>query len=333
MAKIVTFGEMMLRLSPPGHLRIIQTDRFLTAFGGAEANTAISLSLLGHKTVFVTKLPSHVLGDAGIQYLRKYGVSTEWIIRGGDRLGIYYIEEGVSLRPGRVIYDRGHSSFTTIDKRELDWEGIFEGADLIHLTGITLAVGEKPREVAFDAMKEAKKRGIHVSFDFNYRSKLWSVDEASKAYREILPYVDLCFAGVQDAVHFLGYKAPEKVEDEGSYQELFTRMMSDYEIRTIAFTHRTVHSSSDHSLSAFSITEEGRVYRSGTYRFQIVDRVGGGDAFAAGYIHGWLDSTITEEERLQFAVKASVMNHTIVGDANLATVEEIEQLGLHDVKR
>lgn len=334
MGRVVTFGELMLRLTPPEYLRIEQTDRFHAVFGGAEANVAASLSNFGHHAFFVTKLPPHSLGEAASRHLRRYGVSTEFVVRGGERLGIYFLEEGVSLRPGKVIYDRKHSSFTTLRAGELDWEKILRGADLLHLSGITLAVGEGPRQAAFEAVRTAKRLGMTVSFDFNYRSKLWTVEEAAKAYRAILPDVDLMFGGPSDIVHFLGYPMPGDGTEEMMRHALrFRQVIADYGLKRILFTRRVVHSSSENSLTAYSVSAEEGVAQSDSYRFGIVDRVGGGDAFAAGYLHGWLQPHWTERERVQFAVKAAVLKHTYVGDVNQATEEEVHHFGQGDVKR
>ncbi|WP_417897036.1 sugar kinase [Bacillus haimaensis] len=321
--KVVTFGELMMRLTPPNYSRIVQATEFQAVFGGGEANVAASLALFGHKVQFVTKLPENDLGTSALRHLKQQGVHTDFIARGGERLGLYFLEQGMSFRPSQVIYDRKNSSIAKASQEDFDWEAIFEGADLFHTSGITLGISDVAREIALTAIKAAKNKGIKTSFDINYRSKLWGLDEAREAIKSILPYVDICFGGYLDAVNILGLKS--SISDgnrEKLYEDLFQQICTFYGVKKVICTFRETHSVTKHSLTGYLYSWGEGILTTDSQTFDILDRVGGGDAFAAGYLHGHL-SGWSDEDSLNFALGASVLKHTISGDANLATEREV----------
>ncbi|MBM7621571.1 2-dehydro-3-deoxygluconokinase [Bacillus tianshenii] len=322
--KVVTLGELMMRLTPPNYSRLVQATEFQAVFGGGEANVAASLALFGHKVQFVTKLPENELGTCAIRHLEQQGVQTEFIARGGERIGLYFLEQGISVRPSQVIYDRKHSSFAKACQGDFDWEEIFVGADLFHTSGITLGISDKAREIALTAIKEAKERGITTSFDINYRSKLWGLEEARPAIKSILPYVDICFGGYLDAVKILEINSPVSGKDKaGLYQDLFQQLCATYGVRKVICTFRETLSVTRHSLTGYLYSRGESILATESQTFDILDRVGGGDAFAAGFLHAHL-SGWGDEDGLNFALGASVLKHTISGDANLATEKEIQ---------
>lgn len=332
MKHIVALGEIMLRLTPPHYRKIVQAETFEVTYGGAEANVAVSLSMFGHRVSFVTRLPNHSLGNAVIGFLNKYGVQTDNIVRGGDRLGIYFLESGTSLRPSEVIYDRKDSAMATARPEDFDWNALLANADLFHTSGITLALSNNARRIVTEAVQAAKHKGVTVSFDFNYRSKLWSLEEAREAIVSVLPHVDICFAGRHDVENILGYCfSPAAASQEQVYKDLFGRLIETYDITYVATTIRTVHSASRNSLAGIVVTRAGDMVVTEPYHFDIVDRIGGGDAFAAGFLHGITSEGKNVSYALGFALAASVLKHTIVGDANIVSVKEVEQL-LHRKK-
>jgi 2-dehydro-3-deoxygluconokinase len=322
--KVVTFGELMMRLTPPNYSRIVQATEFQAVFGGGEANVAASLALFGHKVQFVTKLPENELGTSALRHLEQQGVHTDFIARGGERLGLYFLEQGISVRPSQVIYDRKYSSIAKACQKDFDWEEIFEGVDLFHTSGITLGISGAASEIALSAIKEAKKRGIMTSFDINYRSKLWGLEEAREAIKFFLPYVDICFGGYLDAVNILELKSSVSLTDkEELYQDLFQQICTFYGVRKVICTFRETHSVTKHSITGYLYSRGEGILTTDSQTFEILDRVGGGDAFAAGYLHAHL-SGWSDEDGLNFALGASVLKHTISGDANLATEREVK---------
>ena len=329
MAKIVTFGEIMLRLSPPGHLRFVQANSFDVIYGGGEANVAVSLANYGHESVYVTKLPKHEIGQSAVNALRRYGVNTDHIARGGDRIGIYYLEHGASMRPSKVIYDRAGSSIAEAEPQDFDFEAIFKDADWFHFTGITPALSKKSALVLEEALKAAKKHNVTVSCDLNYRKKLWMEEEAQKVMTHLMQYVDVCIGNEEDAEKCLGFKPKGtdvktgKLSLEG-YKEIFREMMEKFNFKYVATSLRESHSASDNGWSAL-IYDGQEFYHSRKYEIRIVDRVGGGDSFASGLIHGLLTKQ-NFKEALEFAVGASAMKHTIFGDFNLVSAAEVENL-------
>lgn len=328
--KIVTFGEIMMRLSTPDHSTINQSHSFLVNYGGGEANVAVALARMGHKTTFLTKLPPSQLGDGAISHLRANGVNTDHIVRGSTTIGIYFLETGFGGRPSQVIYNRKHSAITRLEIDEVDWEAVFDGATWFHISGITLALGKRVRDAAFRAAEEAKKRGVRISFDFNFRSKLWTIEEAGPVYQSFVPYVDILFANWWDAVTLLGIPQDKTNESSSAMEkclDVFPRLLEKYGIEYVFGTERTVHSATENSLSGFYFSMKNGEQKFGvtpSIRFLIFDRVGGGDAFASGVIHGLLTDFEDPEYAVRFGLNTSVLKHTIYGDASLFSCEEIE---------
>ncbi len=330
--KVITFGEIMLRLSPPNFKRFVQSDSYDVSFGGAEANVAVSLANYGIESSFVSKLPENEIGQAAIDNLRRFGVGTSHIVRGGKRIGIFYLETGASQRPSKVIYDRENSSISEATKIEFIWDEIFEDVDWFHWTGITPALSISTREILNEACKVANSKGIKISCDLNFRNKLWSTEEAQEVMRPLMKYVDLCIANEEDAEMSLGLKPSDSnIEDaqlnEESYFQLAKNLKKEFNFETVAITLRESYSASRNGWSALLLDEEDckEVYRSKIYDIQIVDRVGGGDSFASGLIYGLLNKTNTRDA-LDFAVAASCIKHSIIGDFNLVTISEVEAL-------
>ena len=329
MAKVISFGELMLRLAPEGYLRFLQSEKYLATFGGAEANVAVSLSNYGVDVAFVTKLPKHEIGQSAVNSLRKFGVDTSLIVRGGDRVGIYYCEKGASQRPSKVIYDRAYSSISTAETTDFDWDKIFNGATWFHFTGITPALSKNMAEITLQAVKEAKKRDITVSCDLNYRNKLWSKEDAKKVMSELCHYVDYCIANEEDAKDVFGIEADNtdiysgKLNHEG-YISVAKKLTDKFNFKGVAITLRESLSANDNNWSAM-LYKDGKAYFSKKYAVHIVDRVGGGDSFGAGLIYS-LISNYDCQQAIEFAVSASCLKHSIEGDYNLVSVEEVKKL-------
>ena len=330
--KIVTLGEIMVRLSPPGFNRFVQTQSYDVTYGGGEANVAVALSNFGLDSYFVTKLPQHEIGQAAINHLRRFGVSDRFIVRGGERVGVYYLEIGASQRPSKVIYDRSHAAITTLIPEELNFQDLFDGARWFHFTGITPALGEIPRRTVKAAAIAAKAAGATVSCDLNYRAKLWTVKEAQSTMRPLMEYVDVCIANEEDAEKCLGMGAGEtNVEgatlDETGYFRLAERLKSTWDFESVAITLRESFSASRNGWSAILLDDHqcSEPRRSVRYDIQIVDRVGGGDSFASGLIAGLLTKG-NSQTALEFAVAASCLKQTIPGDFNLVSTQEVDKL-------
>ncbi|MBQ0010660.1 MAG: sugar kinase [Ruminococcus sp.] len=329
MSKIVTMGEIMLRLSPRGNERFVQSQSFDVVYGGGEANVSVSLANYGHDSYFVSKLPEHEIGQCAVNALRGLGVQTDYIARGGDRIGIYYLETGASMRPSKVIYDRAHSAISEADISDFDFDAIFEGADWFHWTGITPALGKKAQTVLEEALKAAKRHNVTVSVDLNYRKKLWTPDEARECMTRLMKYVDVCIGNEEDAEKCLGFRAGDTDVTTGNlelggYQKIFTEMREKFGFRYIATSLRESYSASDNGWSALAYDGK-EFYRSRHYDIRIVDRVGGGDSFSGGFIHGLLRYG-DFKKALEFAVAASALKHTITGDFNLVSEKEVETL-------
>ncbi len=332
MKKIVTFGEIMLRLSTPGFKRFVQSDQFDVSYGGGEANVAVALAGYGLESYFVTHLPEHEIGEAALQSVRRYGVRTDHILRGGERLGVYFLETGASQRASKVIYDRSRSAVCELDASLVDWDAVFEGKDWFHWTGITPALGQKPAQAVKDACVAAKKAGATVSCDLNFRAKLWTEKEAQAVMNPLMEYVDVCIANEEDAQRSLGFEAGstdiEAAElDEEGYVTLARALKKEYGFETVAITLRESFSASMNGWSALLHDDkECKVpQRSTRYEIDIVDRVGGGDSFASGLIYGLLTKE-NSNDALEFAVAASCLKHTIPGDFNLVRADEVEKL-------
>lgn len=329
MKKVVTFGEIMLRLSPTGHGRFVQAESFDVVYGGGEANVAVSLANYGLDAHFVTKVPAHEIGQAAINSLRRYGVGTSYILRGGERLGIYFLEHGASQRPSKVIYDRANSAISQVKPGEFDWHSILAGADWFHFTGITPALGEGPAAVVLEAVKAAKNLNVTVSVDLNYRKKLWTPQQANKVMSGLMPYVDVVVANEEDAEKVFGIKAGESNVLEGKlsepgYQEVAQKLVERFGVKKVAITLRESLSASINNWSGLLYNTK-EFFRSRKYTIHIVDRVGGGDSFAAGLIYG-LVTGMPDHEALEFAAAASCLKHTIFGDFNLVSAAEVHSL-------
>ncbi len=329
MKKVVTFGELMLRLAPEGYYRFAQAETFGATFGGGEANVAVSLANYGLDAAFVTKLPTHEIGQMAVNSLRRYGVDTSYITRGGDRVGIYYLEKGASQRPSKVIYDRAYSAIALASKEDFDWEKIFDGAEWFHFTGITPALGDNVAEICLEAVKAAKKLGLKVSCDLNYRKKLWTREKAGKVMAELMPYVDVCIANEEDASDVFGIKAENtdieggKIDGEG-YKEVAKKLKDRFGFSYVAITLRSSISANDNDWAAM-LYDGNDCHFSRKYHMHIVDRVGGGDSFGAGLIYAMLDGK-DAQGIIEFAVAASCLKHSIEGDYNMVSVAEVESL-------
>lgn len=289
MKKIVTFGELMLRLTPPGYLRFQQTEIMEATYGGGEANVAVSLASFGLEAKFVTKLPKHELGQAAVNSLRRYGVDTTDIVRGGERVGIYYLEKGASQRPSKVIYDRAHSAIAKASCDEFDWDNIFKDVEWFHFTGISPALSDNMAQLCLQACKKAKEKGVVVSFDLNYRKNLWSSAKAQEVITELTPYIDVCIANEEDAEKVFGMKAVGTDLEGGmlnqeGYQLVAEKLAKTYGFKLVATTLRESISASDNKWSAM-LYDGKDFYFSRKYDVHIVDRVGGGDSFGAGLIY------------------------------------------------
>jgi len=326
---VVTFGEIMLRLSPPDHQRFIQTQSYEATYGGAEANTAVAIANFGLNSRLVTILPEHDLGQGAVNTLRCYGVDTGFIQRAGNRIGIYFLEHGASQRPSKVIYDRKGSSICSVRPGQFNWEAIFEGAGWFHWTGITPALGDNVAEATEEALSIAKKMGLTISVDLNYRKKLWGRDKASRIMTDLMQYVDIAVGNEEDAEMFFGIKAGgTEVEsgqlDEAAYQDVARQLVDRFKLRKAALTLRQSISASDNIWSACLFNGE-KFLTSRKYPIHIVERVGGGDAFSSGLIYG-LITGMSDKEALEFATAASCLKQTIRGDFNLVTVSEVMAL-------
>lgn len=327
--KVVTFGEIMLRLNPEGYYRFIHADRFEVSYAGGEANVAVSLANYGIDAAFVSKVPAHEIGQCAVNALRRYGVDTTHMIRGGKRLGTYYVEKGASQRASKVIYDREYSAIALASRNDFNWNEIFGDADWFHWTGITPALGGELPEICLDACKAAKDRGITVSCDLNYRKKLWSTQQANEIMSELVKYVDVCIANEEDAKDVFGIEAENtdidagKINHEG-YISVAKQIKERFGCNKVAITLRGSISANDNDWAAMLYTDD-QAYFSPTYHVHIVDRVGGGDSFGGGLIYALLNNK-KPQDAINFAVAASCLKHTIEHDFNLVSVGEVEAL-------
>ena len=329
--KVVTFGEIMMRLQTPGHQRYIQAQNFEVEYGGGEANVAASIANYGGDACFVTKLPNNPIGEACLAQLRKYNICTKNIARGGERLGIYFCEKGASQRASNVVYDRAHSSIATATKADFDWAKIFEGADWFHFTGITPALSDETAAICLEACQKAKEMGVKISCDLNFRKKLWTSEKAGQVMGELMKYVNVCIANEEDAEKVFGIHAANtdvtggKLSDEG-YKDVARQLVERFGCTHIAITLRESISASENDWSAllYDAKEDG-FFKSKKYHMTIIDRVGGGDSFGGGLIYAML-SGYSNQDAIEFAVAASCLKHTIEGDMNLVTLDEVKNL-------
>lgn len=331
--KVVCFGEIMLRLAPEGYYRFVQAEKFGATFGGGEANVSVSLANYGMDAQFVTKVPNNDIAQACINSLRKFGVDTHNIVRGGERLGIYYLEKGASQRPSKVIYDRAYSAIAMAQKSDFDWAKILEGATWFHFTGITPALSDNCAEICLDAVKTAKQMGITVSCDLNYRKKLWSKEKAKQVMTSLAPYIDVCIANEEDASDVFGIKAENtditggKLSHDG-YKSVAKQLVDTFGFKKVAITLRGSISANDNNWAAM-LYDGNEYYLSKNYLIHIVDRVGGGDSFGGGLIYA-LSNNFAPQDAIEFAVAASCLKHTIEGDYNMVSVDEVLKLAQGD---
>ena len=329
--KVVTFGEIMLRLAPEGYLRFTQAEKFGAVYGGGEANVSVSLANYGIDSAFVTKLPKHEIGQAAVNSLRKFGVDTSMIVRGGERVGIYYNEKGASQRPSKVIYDRAYSAISMAQPTDFDWNKIFDGVDWFHFTGITPALNPTVAGICLDACRAAKEKGVMISCDLNFRKKLWSREEAQKTMTELCKYVDVCISNEEDAHDVFGIDAENtdihggKLNHDG-YKSVAKQLADKFGFKRVAITLRSSISANDNDWAALLYNVETNEYCfSKSYHMHIVDRVGGGDSFGGGLIYATLMGYNTQDA-VEFAVAASCLKHTIEGDFNMVSVDEVKAL-------
>ena len=327
--KLVTFGEIMMRLNPAGYQRFVQAESFEASYAGGEANVAVSVANYGLDAAFVTKVPAHEIGQCAVNTLRRFGVDTSGMVRGGDRLGIYFVEKGASQRPSKVIYDRAHAAIAEAVPSDFNWKEIFKGVDWFHFTGITPALGGHLPEICLEACKTAKEMGVTISCDLNFRKKLWTSEQAGETMGKLMPYVDVCIANEEDAKDVFGIAAPDtdlntgKISHEG-YISVAKQLTERFNFQKVAITLRG-------SLSASVNDWAGMLYSNGsasfspTYRINIVYRVGGGDSFGGGLIYSLMNG-YDDQKAINFAVAASCLKHTIEHDFNLVSVSEVENL-------
>ncbi len=329
MKKVVTFGELMLRLAPEGYLRFVQSEKFQATYGGAEANVAVSLASYGVDAAFVTKLPEHEIGQAVVNSLRRYGVDTSKIVRGGERVGVYYCEKGASQRPSKVIYDRAYSAIAMASESDFDWDKIFDGVEWFHFTGITPALSDGMAKITLEALKKAKSKNITVSCDLNFRKKLWSKEKAGSVMGELCKYVDYCIANEEDAKDVFGIEA-ENTDiysgklDRNGYISVAKQLTDRFGFKGVAITLRESISANDNNWSGMLYTD-GQAYFSKKYAIHIVDRVGGGDSFGGGLIYSLING-YDSQKAIEFAIAASCLKHSIEGDYNVVSLKEVETL-------
>ena len=327
--KVITLGEIMLRLAPEGYYRFVQAISYGATYGGGEANVAVSLAGFGIDAAFVTKLPKHEIGQGAVNKLREFGVDTSLIVRGGDRVGIYYLEKGASQRPSKVIYDRAHSAIAEAAESDFDWNKIFNGVDWFHFTGITPALSENAAAICMAACKAAKSKGVKISCDLNYRVNLWTREKAGEVMSKLMEYVDLCIANEEDAADVFGIKASGsdvttgKIDHDG-YKEVAAAIIKRFGTKQVAITLRESITANDNNWGAM-LNIDNNYYFSKKYAVHIVDRVGGGDSFGAGLIYATLNK-MSPQDSIEFAVAASCLKHTIEGDFNLVSADEVKKL-------
>ena len=329
--KVVTFGELMVRLQPFNYERFVQANSLEFSFGGGEANVAVSLANYGLDAAFVTKLPAHAIGQAAVNSLRRYGVDTSMITRGGDRVGIYYNEKGASQRGSVCIYDRANSAIQLAQPSDFDWDKIFEGVDWFHFTGITPALGENVVEICREACKAAKAHGVKISCDLNYRGKLWTREQARAAMTDLCQYVDVCISNEEDAKDVFGIEAENtdinsgKLDHEG-YISVARQIAQRFGCKKVAITLRGSISATDNDWAGmlYDAASDKAVF-STTYHVHIIDRVGGGDSFGGGLIYALLSGK-NDQQVIDFAVAASCLKHSVEHDFNQMSVAEVEAL-------
>ncbi len=335
MKRVVTFGEIMLRLAPQDGTRLLQFPCLQATFGGAEANVAVSLANFGMDAAFVSKVPENPIGEAALSQLKGFGVDTSYVLKGGERLGVYYMEKGAGPRPSLCVYDRKNSAVSQAAPGDFDWPAILRGAAAFHFTGITSALSKNCAALCLEAVKASKKAGVLVSCDLNFRKKLWTKAQAKKTMTELCKHVDLLILNEEDASDVFGIKAPAsniqggKLSAEG-YKKVAAELFGRFNLKAVAISQRESYSASDNGWSGLYFERGGnagepKMFASKKYDLRIVDRVGGGDAFAAGIIYGVLNK-MPAQKTVDFAAAAGALQQTIEGDFSRVTVEEVERL-------
>lgn len=320
--RVVTLGEILLRLSPDNNERFTQCHNFEAVYGGGEANTAVSLASFDVDSAYVTKLPAHAIGQSAVNSLRQYGVDTSMIVRGGEQIGIYFLEKKTSQRPTNVIYNRKGSAIAMADEEDFDWEAIFKDATWFHFSGITPALSDNMAKITLMACKKAKELGLTVSCDLNYRSKLWSSEKANEVMSQICTYVDICIANEDDAVGIFGMNADNTTEEKNAY--IAKELTKRFPFKMVASVWRTETSITTFKLQSMIYTE-GKAYYSKEYFMHILDYIGAGDAYCAGIIYSMIHG-FKPQKMVEFANAASCLKHTVSGDYNLVTVDEVMKL-------
>ncbi|MCL2244740.1 MAG: sugar kinase [Treponema sp.] len=327
--RVITFGEIMLRLAPEGYYRFVQAKSYGATYGGGEANVAVSLAGFGIDCAFVTKLPKHEIGQGAVNKLREFGVDTSLIVRGGGRVGIYFLEKGASQRPSKVIYDRAHSAIAAAEEADFDWDKIFHGADWFHFTGITPAISDNAAKICAAACRAARSKGLTVSCDLNYRKNLWTREKAGEVMGKLMEFVDICIANEEDSADVFGINAGGSnvtagVISHDGYRETAETLIKRFGFKQTAITLRESISANDNNWAAM-LCSGGEHYFSKKYPVRIVDRVGGGDSFGAGLIYANLTG-MSAQDGLEFAVAASCLKHSIEGDFNFVSIDEVKKL-------
>ena len=327
--KVITFGEIMMRLNPEGYRRFVQAERFEASYSGGEANVAVSLANYGIDAAFVSKVPAHEIGQCAVNALRRYGVDTSMMVRGGERLGLYFVEKGASQRASKVIYDRAGAAIALAQPSDFDWDRIFDGADWFHFTGITPALGGNLPQICLEACKAAKAKGLTVSCDLNYRKKLWTRDEARACMSELVKFVDVCISNEEDAKDVFGIEAENTDIDSGKlnhegYISVARQLTEAFGFKKVAITLRSSISANDNDWAGM-LYSDGEAHFSPSYRMHIVDRVGGGDSFGGGLIYALLNN-YSDQDAINFAVAASCLKHRIETDVNIVPVAEVTAL-------
>ena len=321
MKRVVGFGDFLLRLSPPGYRRFSQAQSFETCYTGAEANVCASLAVMGQQAVFVSRVPDNPIAEAGLAELRRLNVDVSQVVRGGDRLGIYYLEKGASQRPSNVVYDRKGSGFAAARRADFDWRRILAGAGWFHFSGVTPAVGDELPAIVEEACRTAEKLGVRISCDLNYRSRMWTVRKARKTMPQLVRHADCLIANVWDAKNLLGVD----VDEDDELAVSCARILRAYpKLKCLAMTTRGQPSASDNTLEGL-LYMKGRLYRSRRYAMHLVDRIGGGDAFAPGLIYS-LGQRLSPQKAVEFATAAGCLKHSIELDINLSTADEVRRL-------
>ncbi|MGI6634655.1 MAG: PfkB family carbohydrate kinase [Christensenellales bacterium] len=329
MARIVTFGEIMMRLNPEGYLKFVQASKFEATYAGSEANVAVSLANYGNDTAYCTKVPAHEIGQCAVNALRHFGVDVKHMVRGGDRLGLYFVEKGASQRGSKVIYDRAYSAIALAKREDFDWDAILDGANWFHWTGITPALGGELPEIMLDALQICKAKGVTVSCDLNYRRKLWSRQKASEIMSKLVPYVDVLIANEEDAKDVFGIEAEDtditsgKLNKQG-YVSVAKQLTERFGCKAVAITLRGSISASENNWSGM-LYQDGKACFSQNYLIKLVDRVGGGDSFGGALIHSML-SGMMQQDCIEFAVAASCLKQTIEHDFNLVSEKDVFML-------